>query len=150
MITKANIDEFLAQRKIAVVGVSRNGKKYGSAIYRELMSKGYRVFPVNPQTPTINGDPCYSGLKELPEDVAAAVLVIQPSETEKVAATLGQSRIRQVWMQPGSESIKAVQSCREQGIKVVYGECLLMFLEPAAISHRLHRCLKRLWGTLPR
>lgn len=149
MVTRADIDAFLAERDVAVVGVSRNDRKFGNAIYRELKSKGYRVFPVNPHAQTVQGAPCYPSLQQLPEAVAAAVLVVPPAETEKVVTDLAQTRIHQVWMQPGSESQKAIQSCQGQGIKVVYGECLLMFLEPAAWFHRLHRCLKRLWGSLP-
>ena len=150
MISKASIDEFLAQRRIAVVGFSRSGRKFGNAIFRALKAKGCQVFPVNPQATTIEGEPCYLRVQELPEAIEGAVLVIRPSETKKVVQDIAQTCIRRVWLQPGSESIPAVTFCRETGISVIYGECLLMFLEPTAFVHRMHRCVKRLLGRLPK
>jgi len=150
MIPKASIEDFLDQKKIVVVGASRNRKKFGNAIFRELKSKGYQVFPVNPNATTIDNVPCYPSIKEVPEAADAVVLIVPPSVTEQVVLEVIQANIRRVWMQPGCESIRAVKLCRERGINVVYGECLLMFLEPAALIHRMHRCVKRLLGRLPR
>ena len=149
MVSRKTIDDFLAQKKVAVVGVSRTGKGFGCLIYRELKSKGYQVYAVNPQASVIDGDPCYPSLKLLPEAVGGAVFVIPPAETEKAVQVVAEVGIPRVWMQQGSESHHAIQFCRDHGISVVYGECMLMFAEPAAIFHRIHRCVKRLIGKLP-
>ena len=67
MNTKAAVDDFLAQRSLAVVGVSRGGKKFGNRAYRELKAKGYQLFPVHPEAEVLEGDPCYPSLSALSE-----------------------------------------------------------------------------------
>ena len=150
MTTRASVEEFLAQKTIAVIGVSRNSRKFGRAIYRDLKAKGYRVFPVNPNAYRVDDDVCYPDVEAIPEPVDSVVLVVPPNEAEKVVQSMAKNGIHRVWMQPGSESYKAIAFCRENDIQVISGECILMFAEPAALIHRLHRCVKRLVGRLPR
>jgi len=66
LASKAAIDEFIAQPAVAIAGASRDGKKFGNAVYRDLKSKGYHVFAVNPNAAIIEGDPCYPSLSALP------------------------------------------------------------------------------------
>lgn len=84
MTTKAAVRDFLDQRTLAVVGVSRQGKKFGNAAYNELKAKGYQVYPVHPHADTLEGDRCYPSLSALPEPVGGALIVVPPHETEKV------------------------------------------------------------------
>jgi predicted CoA-binding protein len=149
MVTKSAVNDFLDQRKLAVVGVSRNGNKFGNAAYKELKAKGYQIYPVHPHAETIEGDPCYPNLRALPEPVDSLLIVVPPQQTEKVVHEAAEAGIRQVWMQQGAESPAAVRFCEEQGINVVHGECILMFAEPTAFMHRLHRCVWGLLGKLP-
>ena len=79
MSKDTTINAFLAQRTLAVVGVSRGGKKFGNSVYHDLKNKGYRVFPVNPHAGSIAGERCYPDLLALPEHVGGAVLVIPPA-----------------------------------------------------------------------
>ena len=150
MTTRAAIDAFLAQRSLAVVGVSRHPRKFGNVVYRELKAKGYHVFPVHPQADTLEGDRCASSLRALPEPVGGVVVVVPPAQTEKVVREAAEAGIRQVWMQQGAESEEAIRYCAEQGLSVVHGQCILMFAEPAAWFHRAHRWVRRVRGTLPR
>jgi predicted CoA-binding protein len=149
MTTKAAIKDFLDQRTLAVVGVSRGGKKFGNTAYKELKAKGYQVFPVNPHVDAIDGDRCYSSLSALPEPVGGVLIVVPPRETEQVVRDAAAAGIRRVWMQQGAESQAAIQFCEERGISAIHGECILMFAEPAAFYHRLHRWVWRLLGKLP-
>ena len=104
MTTKAVIDDFVSQRKLAVVGVSRGGKKFGNVAYRELRAKGYRLFPVHPYAESIEGDPCYPNLKSLPEPVDGVLIVVPPAQTEQVVREAAEAGIHRVWMQPGADS----------------------------------------------
>ena len=150
MTTRAAVDDFLAQRKLAVVGVSRSGKRFGHTAYRELKGKGYQLFPVNPNAESIGGERCYPNLSALPESVDGALIVVPPAETEKVVRDAAAVGIRRVWMQQGAQSEAAVRFCQQNYIGVVHGECILMFAEPAAFPHRAHRFLWRLLGKLPK
>jgi len=119
--------EFLDKRNVfAVVGASRNPKKYGHQVYRDLKRAGYEVYPVNPNADEILGDKCYPDLESLPKKPDVVDLVVPPSITEKVVQTCKRLGIRKVWMQPGSESEWAINYCRENGIQVVYGVCVMI------------------------
>jgi uncharacterized protein len=145
----ASVQEFMRQRTLAVVGVSRSGKKFANFAYRELRGKGYRLFPVNPAADTIEGDPCYPSLMRLPEAVDAALIIVPPAQAERVVRDAATAGIKRVWLQQGAESEAALKTCELYGITVVAGECVLMFAEQAAWFHRAHRFGRQLMGTLP-
>jgi len=150
MSTQTLVTDFLAQRKLAVVGISRNGKGFGNVIYKELRARGYQVFAVHPQASEINGSACSPSVRQLPEPVGGVVIVVPPRETEKVVQEVAQAGIPRIWMQQGSESSAAIRHCEDNGVRVVHGHCILMFLEPAAFLHRFHRWLWGVLGKLPR
>jgi hypothetical protein len=150
MTMRAAIEGFLSQKNLAVVGVSRSGKKFGNTAYQELKAKGYRVFPVNPHAETVDGDVCYASLKELPETVGGVLIVVPPKETERVIHEAVDTGVRWIWMQRGAESEEAIRLCEDHGLNVVHGQCILMFAEPSGVPHRLHRWIWKLIGRLPR
>lgn len=147
--SRTEVDEFLRQRTLAVVGVSRSGKKFGNVIYRSLREKGYTVIPVHPAAETLEGDRCAPNLRHLPQAVDGVVLVVPPAETERIVREAHEAGIRRVWMQQGAGSPSAVQFCREHGMSVISGECLLMFAEPAEWVHRAHRWVWKHLDKLP-
>ena len=149
MNSKKNVENFLAQEKIAVVGVSRKKTKFGNAIYKELKQKGYKVFPVNPNMQSFEGDICYPDLLSLPEKVNAVVINVPPVQTEKVVKEAKEAGINKVWLQQGSQSEDAVKFCEENGIDCVSNECILMFAQPSAFIHRAHKWVWSVLGKLP-
>jgi predicted CoA-binding protein len=149
MTSKAAVRDFLAQRSLAIVGVSRKKAKFGNMAFKELKRKGYRLFPVHPQAEAIAGERCYPALTALPEPVDGVLAVVPPAQTEQVVRDAAAAGIKRVWMQQGAESPPAIKFCEENGISVVHGECILMFAEPAAWFHRAHRWLWGLLGKLP-
>lgn len=148
MVTKSMIDDFLAQRSLAVVGVSRSGNKFGNTVFRELRDKGYMVYPVNPLAPELEGEPCYASVAKLPE-VTGVVIAVPKSETEKVVREAHAVGIKRVWIQQGSETPAVLQFCEDNNIAAIYNECILMFAEPTQWFHRIHRGINRLTGKLP-
>jgi len=48
-------------------------------------------------------------------------------------------------MQQGAESQAAIRFCEERDISAIHGECILMFADPTAFHHRMHRWA---WGIL--
>ena len=121
------IKSFLNKKNVfAVVGASRNPKKYGHQVYRNLCSAGYRVYPVNPNADEVLGDKCYPSLEDLPVKPDVVDVVVPPNVTEEVVKTCKKLGISKVWMQPGSESEEAINFCKENGIEVVYGVCVMI------------------------
>jgi predicted CoA-binding protein len=148
MTSKQTVEEFVGQSSLAIVGVSRGGQKFGNTAYRELQSKGYRMYIVHPEAETIEGAKCYRSLADLPEPVGGVLAVVPPRQTEEVVRQAAAAGIRRVWMQQGAESPEAVRLCEERGISHVEGECILMFARPR-FPHNLHRWVWGLLGRLP-
>ena len=139
MTTRSSVQDFLSQPVLAVVGASRDPRKFGNSIYRELKAKGHHVLPVNPHAETVDGDPCYPSLAALPEKPGGIIIVVPPAETEKIVREAAAAKITRVWLQRGAESPDAIAYCAANGIQVISGECILMFAEPAAFYHKIHR-----------
>jgi predicted CoA-binding protein len=150
MTRRAAVKDFLAERTLARVGLSRDGRAVSRAVYQDLTDKGYRVYPVNPNAEMIEGERCYPSVAALPEKVSAALFFTPPAETENAVREALAAGVKHIWLQPGAESAGALQACAESSVNTVSSECILMFAEPAALPHRLHRWIWGLAGKLPR
>lgn len=121
------VKEFLSKKNIfAVVGASRDPEKYGHQVYKDLKNAGYEVYAVNPNAEEILGDKCYPSLENLPVKPDVVDIVVPPRVTEHTVETCKKLGITKVWMQPGSESEKAIKFCEQNGIDVVYGVCVMV------------------------
>jgi predicted CoA-binding protein len=121
------IKAFLYRENIfAVVGASRDPKKYGHQVYRDLRNAGYRVYCVNPNADEVLGNKCYPSLKVLPVKPDVVDVVVPPKITEQLVKTCKKLGITKVWMQPGSESETAIKFCEENSIDVVHGVCVMV------------------------
>ncbi|HEY5144470.1 MAG TPA: CoA-binding protein [Solirubrobacteraceae bacterium] len=148
-------EEFLAQKRIAVVGVSRDEKQPANLIYRRLRDTGHDVVAVNPNAEEVEGDPCYAALTAIPAPVPDGVVVVTtPEVAEQVVADADAAGIPRVWlhrgMGPGSSSEPAVEFCTEHGIAVIPGGCPNMFGETSDAGHRCMRVMLQLSGKVPR
>ena len=120
------INDFLKQNSFAVVGSFRNESKYAYKILKDLIKKGHEVFPVNPNLSEVEGRKCYKKLADIPSKVDVVDIVTPPPVTEKIVRECLENSIKRVWLQPGAESEDAVRFCRDNGIDVVYGICLML------------------------
>jgi len=146
--TQSSVEQFLSEKTFALAGASRSGKKFGNTVVKELTKKGYELLLVHPEASEIEGLKCYSGLSELPDGVGGLVLIVPPEQTERITPEAAAAGIRRIWMQQGSESPRAVEFCRENGIDVIHGECILMYAQPTGF-HKFHRWIWSLFGKLP-
>ena len=121
------IKKFLDKKNtFAVVGASRNSKKYGYQLYKDLKEAGYEVYPVNPKAEEILGDKCYPGLEYLPTKPDVVDIVVPPRVTEEIVRTCKRLGITKIWMQPGSESEAAIRFCDNNNIEVVHSVCVMI------------------------
>jgi predicted CoA-binding protein len=156
MATQAleTIQHFLAQKRIAMVGISREPRSFSVTLFEELCRRGYDVIPVNPKTPNVLGKRCFGRLQDVEPAVDAALLMTSPEVTEVVVADCAESGVRLVWMYratgKGAVSAKALAFCHEHGIEVVAGECPYMFLPAVGGVHRFHGFVRKITGRHPR
>jgi len=126
-MNKESIKVFLNKKNVfAVVGASRDPRKYGYQVYKDLRKACYKVYPVNLNAEEILGDKCYSSLQNLPAKPDVVDIVVPPKVTEETVKICKNLGINKVWMQPGSESGEAIRFCEENGIYVVYGVCVMI------------------------
>ncbi|MCA9936830.1 MAG: CoA-binding protein [Anaerolineales bacterium] len=141
--------EFLAQERIAVAGVSRSPQNTANGIYKTLRQSGRTVFAVNPNTDTAEGDPCYPSLQAIPGGVDGVIIITKPEITEQVVQDAVAAGVPRVWMHnntfmPSSVSEKATAVCHENNITVIDGGCPMMFFDP------FHKCMKWMLGAMGR
>ena len=150
------VQDFLAQKKIAIVGVSDKRETGCNLGYRKFKDAGYTVYAVNPRLTTFEGDPCYPNLKSIPEKPDVVFIFTNPKVTEQIVQQCVDLGVQRVWMhslmgtKPGlaagmtSVSQDAVQVCHENGITVIPGACPNQFLKPDFF----HSFARVMWRTL--
>jgi hypothetical protein len=148
------IEDFLAQKRIAMVGVSRNPKDFSAELFEEFRKRGYDMVPVNPNAHEVLGQPCFAHVQEIQPPVHAALLMTTGEVTDAVVSDCAAAGIRRVWMYraagKGAVTEKAVAFCREHGIDVVPGQCPFMFLPGAGGVHKFHGFIRKIFGGYPK
>ncbi len=152
---KEAASDFLANKRVAVTGVSREANGHGgNVVYQRLRNRGYEVFAVNPNADEVEGDPAYHDLRSIPGGVDAVVIATRPEHAEETMHECAELGIRQVWMHrgpgPGSVSETAAAYGRDRGITVIAGGCPCMFDPTADFGHKAMRAVLTLTGKVPR
>jgi uncharacterized protein len=145
--------EFLAHKRVAVTGVSREPKSHGSnTVYKRLRERGYDVFAVNPNAKEVEGDRSYKDLRSIPGGVDAVVIGTRPERAEAAMQECAELGIKHVWMHWGAGASSVSEAAtvygREHGITVIDGGCPLMFGSTADFGHKVIR--RVLAGRVPK
>ncbi len=124
-----NPEEFFRKGNyVAVVGVSQKPEKWGRKIYEALLGAGINAVPINPKHNQIGNKPCYPELKSTPHKPDTVITVVSPKITEQIVTQCIELGIKNIWMQPGSESEKAISLCKRNNIKTAHGLCIVFDL----------------------
>ena len=151
------VRDFLALKKIAIVGVSDKRETGCNMAYQKFKENGYQVYAVNPRLSAYDGDVCYADLKSIPDKPEAVFILANPKVTEQIVGQCVELGIKHVWMhcmmgtKPGLAagmtrvSQPAVEMCKASRIEVIPGTCPNQFLKPD-FGHATMRGLWRLFG----
>lgn len=147
------INDFLSQKRIAIVGVTRDEKGWGRSLYDEFKKRGYDTFAINPSR-AVPGIQCYGDLRSLPLKPDGVLFAVPPEVTEQVVREVADLGIPRVWMHrgaggPGAVSEAAIGFCRQKNISVVYGVCPMMYLKQTGFGHHMHHAFARWRRNLP-
>jgi len=151
------VQDFLAQKRIAIVGVSNKRETGSNMAYKKFKENGYLVYPVNPRISTYDGATCYPDLKSIPDTPDAVFILASPNVTDQIVQECADLGVKHVWMhcmmgtKPGlsagitSVSPEAVEVCKANGITVIPGSCPNQFLDPD-FGHKMMKGMFRMFG----
>jgi hypothetical protein len=143
------IQDFVQGKRIAIMGVSRSGKKFGNSIATELKQRGYQVFIVHPEAQEIGGERCYPSMSALPGPVDGVLICVSPKQSASALREAVQAGVKKIWLQQGADSPEALAVARELGVSPVTRKCILMYATtggPIPGLHRFHGMINKLIG----
>lgn len=149
MVSLRQIEEFIGADPVAMVGVSRNPKKFGFAAFRELKEKGMNIIPVNPHAEEIHQSKVYRDIKSLPDDVKSVIIMTRKNQTAGVIREAREKGIKNIWIQQNSENKEVMNELQGSDINFITGQCILMYYKPHSI-HKFHAAIKKLFGRYPK
>jgi uncharacterized protein len=149
MNTLKQINQFLDNQPIAMVGVSRNPKKFGYTAFKELKDKGMKIIPVNPEADEIMGEKSYRNVSSLPAEVRGIIVMTKKDKTAAVVKEALEKGIKEIWIQQMADSREALVQLKGSDINYITGECILMHYKPHSI-HKFHGNLKKLFRMFPK
>ena len=158
MASMERVQDFLSQKRLAFVGVSRQPKDYSQALFREFCARGYDAVPVNPAVAEIEGRRSFARVQDIEPVPDGVVVLTSAAVTEKVVGDCIQAGVKRIWMVrtggKGSVSAQAVGECEAHGISVIPGECPFMFLGGDYVQgggwvHHFHGFVKKITGSYP-
>lgn len=142
------IDNFVGSKRIAVVGMSRSGKKFGNMASKELRAKGYEIYPVHPEANEIDGMICHPDLKSLSGKVDGVWISILPKNVSPVLEEAALIGLKNIWLQQGAWSTEVQQTIDRLDLPVVSKKCIMMYAPPVKSFHKFHRTIVGVFGRL--
>lgn len=123
-----SIPELLKDKNatVAVVGATDDPRKYGGVIYRDLKRKGFEVYPINPNRPTVDGDPTFPSLAALPAEPTIVNVVVPPATALEVLMAANRLGYKNVWLQPGAESPEALTYLQVEDFNYLANACIMV------------------------
>jgi predicted CoA-binding protein len=153
MTRMENIRDFLAQKRFAFVGVSRHGRDFSRALFREFKARDYEPVPVHPEAAEIDGVPCFTHLRDIEPPVKSVLLMTSPTVTNLVLRECVEAGVERIWFYRGAGqgalTEGALQICEAHRIRMVRGECPFMFFANTSWFHRCHGIVRKIRGTYP-
>ncbi len=140
------VQDFLLAKRLAIVGVSHNPQKFGSAIYTDLKGRGFEVYGVNPTLDMIGGDKCYASLADVAGKVDGVVISVPPQKAAQAIRDAAAVGITKIWLQQGAQSLETAKAAREVGVTPVEGKCILMYAGEVKSIHAFHKFFAKLFG----
>lgn len=140
------IQAFIEKKKMAVVGASRQGNKFGNSAAKELQERGYEILYIHPEANEIDGYSTYPNLEAVKDQVESVWIGIPAERGEAVLREAAEAGIQNVWLQQGAESPELVKLGEKLELDLVAGKCILMYAEPVRSFHKFHQVIWKMFG----
>lgn len=149
-----HIQDFLAQKRFAFIGVSRQPKDFSRALFREFQARNYEPVPVHPEAKEIEGAACFAHLREVQPPVDSVLLMTAPTVTNLLVRECVEAGVKRIWFYRGAGqgalTEGALQICAANHIQAIEGECPFMFFDGTPWFHRFHGIVRKISGAYPR
>ena len=124
------IQEMLAAKTLAVVGLSDRPDRPSHYVSAYMQQHGRKLYPVNPQLELVLGEPSYPSLSAVVERTGVLPEVVNvfrlpaliPGIVEEMIA-LG---LKKIWVQQGIVNLEAAATAERHGIGVVMDRCIMV------------------------
>jgi len=151
---RQNIDQFLSQKRFAMIGVSRDPKHFSRSLYNEFLKNGYEVVPVNLNAEKIDGQQSYSHVADIVPSVSQALIMTPHERSEQAVRECHAAGVKTLWLY-GVAGMKGqndpvLKFCTENNIDVVPGYCPFMFMPESSVFHHFHGFLFKMVGKYPK
>lgn len=132
MLNDDQLREILTlMRVIAIVGLSNDPDHDSYKVAQYLISRGFKIIPINPKYANLLGEVSYSDLitaqGELPENFKIDLVDIF-RKPEFVMPHIEQALkigAKVVWMQEGIEHLDGAKKAESAGLKAVMNKCIM-------------------------
>lgn len=117
------IDQLLALKTWAVVGLSNNPDRAAFGVSKLLIEKGHTVIPVHPKAETVHGQIGYAKLSEIPVAVDVVDIFVNSDLAGAVVNEAIAIGAKGVWLQLDVIDEGAVARAKDAGLLAVMNHC---------------------------
>ncbi|HEX9028468.1 MAG TPA: CoA-binding protein [Anaerolineales bacterium] len=113
-------------RVVAMVGESNDHYYTSYQVAQYLKEMGYKVYPVNPNIESVEGDPSYSSLADIPEPIDVVDVFRNPVHLKEIVDEAIAVGAKTLWAQLDvvSSDQEPEQKAHDAGMKVVSNRCM--------------------------
>ncbi len=144
----AQIEQFIKCKKLAFVGLSRSSKKFGHAVYEELIKKGYELYPLHRTEKEINGVTCYPDLASVKDKIEGVLINVTPKNVIPILEEAAALNIKNIWLQNGAQSKEVYEAAKKLNLPIITKKCILLYAPPVKGAHKFHSVILKLFGKL--
>ena len=119
---------------VAVVGASRDRRKFGNKAVRAFLHRGYDVIPINPDGGMIEGLVTYASVLGVSRQIEMATVYVQPAVGVRLMAEIADKGIEEVWLNPGADEHAVVARARALGLDPIL-DCSIVGIGESPASY---------------
>ena len=112
-------------RIVAVVGASRDRRKFGNKAVRAFAAAGDTVVPIHPTAAAIEGLRAYRSVVDVPGPIDMATVYLPPEVAVTVLPDLARKAVPEVWLNPGADDDWVIDEAKRLGLDPIVA-CSIM------------------------